>query len=365
MDLRYWRDVVFKPAYYRKGNRHETDSWAVQITHRNQRVRWSLYTDNREAAAARARDIYKCVVANGWHVARSRFRPDREPVKNEAWTVGRYLEAAVKVSRTKPQTTEGYAKAFRRIVADVQKIRGGKAKFDYRGGGTLEWRRNVNAVRLATITSAKIEDWKRGFVSRAKENAVLRRRASASANSFLRRARALFSERIRAAILKELGIEPPASPFNGVELAREASHKHFSTVDIERLIEAARVELADADPEAFKVIVLAFFLGLRRREIDLLEWTSFDWQRHVLRVQPTAYFTRKTHGSETELPLEPELTSSSIATAREQLVRSLLNLLGIPNTKRNTNTIVAPRYSTGCSLGFGQTAFVRLNHSRN
>ena len=193
----------------------------------------------------------------------------------------------------------------------------------------------------------------------------MRRRASASANSFLRRARALFSERIRAAILKELGIEPLASPFNGVELAREASHKHFSTVDIERLIEAARVELAGADPEAFKVIVLAFFLGLRRREIDLLEWTSFDWQRHVLRVQPTAYFTGKTHGSETELPLEPELTSSSIATAREQLVRSLLNLLGIPNTKRNTSTIVAPRSSTGCSLGFEQMAFVRLNHSMN
>src|SRR5262249_1987119 len=155
--------VVFKPAYYRDGNRYESDFWAVQITHSNQRVRWSLYTDNREAAAARAREIYKCVVANGWDVAHERFRPERQLRKNEAWTVGDYLEAAAKVSRAKPQTTEGYAKAFRRIVADVQKIRGGKAKFDYRSGGTQEWRRNVNTVRLATITSAKIEDWKRGF----------------------------------------------------------------------------------------------------------------------------------------------------------------------------------------------------------
>ena len=306
-DLRYWKDAVFKPAYYRDGGRHEADFWAVQITHSNQRVRWSLHTDNREAAAARAREIYQYVVANGWAVARNRFRPEREPAKNETWTVGEYLEAATKVSRAKPQTTEGYAKAFRRIVADVQKVGGGKTKFDYRSGGTLEWRRRVHAVRLGTITATKIEGWKREFVSRIKDNAVLRRRATASANSFLRRARALFSDRIRAAILKELGIEPPPSPFNDVELAREPSRKHFSTVDIEHLIEAARFELAQADPEAFKVVLLAIFAGLRRREIDLLEWAAFDWQGHALRIQPTAYFTAKTHESEAELPLDAEL----------------------------------------------------------
>ena len=235
-DLRYWKDAVFKPAYYRDGGRHETDFWAVQISHSNQRVRWSLHTDNREAAAARAREIYQCVIANGWAVARNRFRPKREPAKNEIWTVGEYLEAATKVSRAKPQTTEGYAKAFRRIVADVQKVGGGKTKFDYRSGGTLEWRRRVHTVRLGTITATKIEGWKREFVLRIKDAAVLRRRATASANSFLRRARALFSARIRAAILKELGIEPPPSPFNDVELAREPSHKHFSTASKARAI---------------------------------------------------------------------------------------------------------------------------------
>jgi integrase len=322
-DLRYWKDAVFKPAYYRDGGRHEADFWAVQITHSNQRVRWSLHTDNREAAAARAREIYQYVVANGWAVARNRFRPEREPAKNETWTVGEYLEAATKVSRAKPQTTEGYAKAFRRIVADVQKVGGGKTKFDYRSGGTLEWRRRVHAVRLGTITATKIEGWKREFVSRIKDNAVLRRRATASANSFLRRARALFSDRIRAAILKELGIEPPVSPFVEVELVREPSHKHFSTVNVEELICTAGLELAEADPEAFKVFLLAIFAGLRRREIDLLEWSAFDWQRNLLRIQPTAYFTAKTHESETELPLDAEL-AAVFGSLRERATSSFV-----------------------------------------
>jgi integrase len=88
---------------------------------------------------------------------------------------------------------------------------------------------------------------------------------------------------------------------------REPSHKYFSNIEIEQLIRSGRRELADADPEAFKVFLLATFVGLRRREIDLLEWTAFDWQRNYLRIRQTAYFTAKTDDSEAELPLDPEL----------------------------------------------------------
>jgi integrase len=308
-DLRYWRNVVFKPVYYRNGGRNETDFWAVQITHAGQRVRWSLHTSNREAAAARARQIYQCIVANGWDEARNRFRPKQETVRNQTWTIGDYLEAAKRVCKAKPQSAEGYAKAVRRIVADVQKIGGGKAKFDHRSGGNLEWQRSVHAVRVETITPAKIESWKRDFVSRVKDSAVLRRRAATSANSFLRQARSLFSSTVRAEIRKELGIEPPESPFDGVGLVSEPSHKHFSTVNIEKLIRSACLELAEEDREAFKAFLLAVFTGLRRREIDLLEWSAFDGRRNILRIQPTAYFTGKTRESETELPLDTELTA--------------------------------------------------------
>jgi len=205
--------------------------------HGNQRVRWSLHTDNREAAAARAREIHQYVLANGWDAARERFRPKNHAVNKTIWTIGGYLAAAKKVCGAKPQTIEGYAQALRRIVGEVQKIGGSKTKFDYRTGGSAEWQSKIHAVRVETLNSAKIDVWKRNFVSTRSEDAIQRRRATASANSFLRRARALFSPKIRAAIRKELGVEPPAStPFDNVELLREPSHKYFSTTEIEQLI---------------------------------------------------------------------------------------------------------------------------------
>ena len=90
--------------------------------HGNQRVRWSLHTDNREAAAARAREIHQYVLANGWDAARERFRPKNHAVNKTIWTIGGYLAAAKKVCGAKPQTIEGYAQALRRIVGEVQKI---------------------------------------------------------------------------------------------------------------------------------------------------------------------------------------------------------------------------------------------------
>jgi hypothetical protein len=307
-DLRYWREVIFKPTYSAEGRSRQTDFWAVQIVHGTQRVRWSLHTDNREAAAARAREIYQYVIANGWDAARERFRPKHQAVNKTIWTVGEYLAASKKVCGAKPQTIEGYAQALRRIVSEVQRIGGGKAKFDYRAGGNAEWQSKIHSIRLETLTSAKIDVWKRRFVSTRSEDAILRRRATTSANSFLRRARALFSPRIRAAIRRELGVEPPAStPFDNVELLREPSHKYFSAVEIEKLIQSGRRELADADPEVFKVFLLATFAGLRRREIDLLEWSAINWERNYLRVQQTAYFTAKTGDSEAELPLDAEI----------------------------------------------------------
>jgi hypothetical protein len=47
--------------------------------------------------------------------------------------------------------------------------------------------------------------------------------------------------------------------------------KYRSEIDVEKLIAHARQELEDNDPEAYKVFLLAVRLGLRRKEIDLLE----------------------------------------------------------------------------------------------
>jgi hypothetical protein len=64
--------------------------------------------------------------------------------------------------------------------------------------------------------------------------------------------------------------------------------------------------LATTEPKAFKVFLLAVMAGLRRREIDLLEWTSFRWDQNVIRIEPTRYFEAKREYSYADIEVDPE-----------------------------------------------------------
>jgi Phage integrase family len=92
-----------------------------------------------------------------------------------------------------------------------------------------------------------------------------------------------------------------------VEFEARQSMKYRSRIDVEKLIAHARQELEDNDPEAYKVFLLAIGLGLRRKEIDLLEWPSFRWNENVVRIEPTRYFHPKSEDSIADLPVDPEL----------------------------------------------------------
>jgi len=50
------------------------------------------------------------------------------------------------------------------------------------------------------------------------------------------------------------------------------------------LVRAAMNELSD---EPLKAFLLAITLGLRRREVDALEWQSIDFTTATLRIIPT------------------------------------------------------------------------------
>ena len=80
---------------------------------------------------------------------------------------------------------------------------------------------------------------------------------------------------------------PDPLPFAGVEFEPRQSLKYRAAFDVETLIAKVKDELAPGNPEAFKAFLLAVMVGLRRKEIDLLEWDSFLWDRGVIRVQAT------------------------------------------------------------------------------
>jgi hypothetical protein len=66
---------------------------------------------------------------------------------------------------------------------------------------------------------------------------------------------------------------PNPLPFDGVDFKPRQSMKYRSEIDVLKLIAAATKELRDSSPEAYKVFLLAVGAGLRKKEIDLLEWT--------------------------------------------------------------------------------------------
>jgi hypothetical protein len=309
-DLKFWQRRIFKPVYRRKdGTRVPAANYAVEISFRGRRIKWSLDTPNRESAAARAREIFVFLSANGWEAAQERYRPKEAPKpKASDLTVGAFLSEVRATSRLSNRTFTDYAKALRRIAAEITGIPSSNRKFDRFGGGYDQWIGAIDAIKLSLLTPEVLERWKREYLKRAKPDPISQRSARVAANSYLHRAKCLFSKQI----LKALGVTlPEPVPFSSVEFEKRPSLKYHSNFDVRLLVAQARTELA-AQPariELFKIFLLAAMCGLRRCEIDLLPWTAFRWEEGTLRIEATEFFQPKSDQSAADLTLDPELVS--------------------------------------------------------
>jgi integrase len=195
---------------------------------------------------------------------------------------------------------------FRRILSDAFKVDAGNERFDYRTGGRTRWVEKVHAIPLALVTPARIAEWKREYLARAGLSPIKQRAARTSVNSFLRQAKSLFAPRL----VKHLGgrLELPSPlPFEGVDFEKRQSMRYRSGFDVEKLIATAQKELAGSWPEQFKIFLLATFAGLRRGEIDLLEWSSFRWAQGLIRIEATKWFHPKSEDSLGDVELDPEV----------------------------------------------------------
>jgi hypothetical protein len=114
----------------------------MKVAHEGRRETFPLGTLNKAVAAATARDIYLFLAANGWQAVVARYKKTKrvagERNTERAITVGEFLDAVFRVS-TRRSTIEGYATAFRKIVADLFGLSGDPAKFDHRSGGREKW----------------------------------------------------------------------------------------------------------------------------------------------------------------------------------------------------------------------------------
>jgi integrase len=303
-DVRYWQARVRKA-----GN---NAFYSIPIQHVGRRMELSLGTANLFDAATRAKERYLFLIVNGWDAFLAKYRPDHSQAKSITTehkrnvTVGEYIDAVRIQTELEPKTIDDYAQCFRRILSDIFAIKGTKRRFDYRKGGNGKWLEKIHAIRLADIKPEAIRVWKKQFVEQAGKDEVVRRRYAVSCNSFLRRARALFSKRNVINRLKGLEL-PVVLPFDDIPVERVTS-KFYGVAGIEpkTLLRDALGELGTNQPEELKAFLLGLVFGLRRKEADLLEWQSFDFANATLRIMPTKWFRPKTNESLGTLPVEPE-----------------------------------------------------------
>jgi integrase len=301
-DLRYWLAVTFRQTYARYGSTRRVRNWAAKIQHAGRRETFNLGTPNKTAAASRARQIYLSLQSSGWEVTVGKFKPKPELVQKVSVTVGEFLREIKTTLLARPKTIESYCRAFRMIVANICGIEGGPEKYDYVRGGREQWLARINAIKLREITPDKVHRWKIQFIRRAGNDPVKQRAARISANSLMRQAKSLFSPKI----LKFVRLDVKSTPFEGVPFEPRQSMRYRSSFDVVQLISLAQQQLPI---EQLKIFLLAIMAGLRRNEIDKLEWSAFREIDNIIRIEPTRYFQPKTEDSSGDVEVDAQLMS--------------------------------------------------------
>jgi integrase len=309
----YWLKKVIKPtgsAFY-----------GVQIYRNGQRHRFALESADKQQAAEKARDLYVSIIAHGWTATLEKFKPETVKELKPA-TIGEWLESVKATVEMRPITFATYAGSLRKIAADIADVgdqpsldENGDPKKDRRGRitymsrrhgeGHQAWIAKVHALPLSMLSAASIQRWKLQYLTKVGDSSDARKRAENSAAKLIRCARSLFTARAREFAAKEL-ILPEPLPFAGVKLPKKASAAYRSKIDAAKLIEAARKELTG---EPFKIFIVALYVGLRKKEIDLLTWAQVDFDKAVIRIERTEFFSPKSEDSIGEVDLDPELVA--------------------------------------------------------
>jgi integrase len=162
-----------------------------------------------------------------------------------------------------------------------------------------------------------VQEWKRAFIAQAGDDPIRLRSTKTSFNSFLRRAKSLFAP----GAIKHLSVTLPSPlPFDGIAFEPRQSARYRSSINPAELTRAAQRELSETDPPVFLAFLLALGAGLRRIEIDRLEWAAFRFEDNVIRIEPTRYFEPKTEHSIGDVQVDPELMA--VFRGRAALARS-------------------------------------------
>lgn len=267
--------VKFNPAYWNQRIRRRGSGWATQVSFAGERHWITVQAASQREAAQRICDAYIEVRRGGWEALGR-----RQQSSADQWTVEDFIRACATVSTVRPVTFEGYAIKLRHITRAV-------------------CRKPADRAPLETLTRTKILRWQ-----------IERERAGknpASTNTYLRLARSLWGR----AFLEPLGLDLE-NPFRGIR-QRKTSTRYHSAINLGAIVGAALQDDRLSEP-ATCAILLAGCAGLRRSEIDALEWSAFQWEAGVVQVRDTPTHKLKTPDSAGDVALD----ASVLAWFRER-----------------------------------------------
>ncbi|HYF35337.1 MAG TPA: hypothetical protein VD994_08625, partial [Prosthecobacter sp.] len=316
-------------------------------------MRFPLHSADKEVAAAKAAKVWSMLKTQGWDATLAEFKPPTVPTKTAA-TVGALIAASVRLSSARPESLDTYAKALRRIAAGVTGIDNGR-KYDFKRG-SAEWRAKVDDVPLERLSPANVLSWKNTYLKAAKSPDE-RNRASVTLNSLLRNSKALVGKKVLPFISQELDLPSPLW-FEGVAAEPEPTLRYRSKIDAAEIITAARKELAEADPEAFKLLLLTLVCGLRRSEADSLMWNQVDLKRKIMVIEDNEFNASSLRIALARLvwTMSWLLSSASSETTRVgHLYWRRRNGRGKPRRHTSAADIGAMQRSKICSAGSKQT----------
>lgn len=312
----HWKDRLYRKTYTRAGQRREVQEWSVRLQHNGRREAFSLGSGNAGVAAAKAKQIAVYLEANGWDATIAAFKAPATK-GTQACTVGEFLADVGKRSHLRPSTLRRYAVKLRKLVADIANVESGlrpaarRKKYDYATGGRGEWLAKVHGQSLAILTPEQVTGWRNRYVAKAATDPMSRKSAERSAASYIRCARALFTDDIT----KVLTVKLPPNPFAGVKIKDPGPQRYVSSVDPEWLLAVAERELLNAGGsmeeraklrQQYIALFLCLWAGLRRKEADLLLWEQIDLEEGQLHIRRTRYLEPKTEESQRTIDLAPE-----------------------------------------------------------
>ena len=297
----FWSSRIFKG---RNDDGVVSPHYIMRVQFKGRRTTFTTGTGNKEAAAKIAAGIYNDILVMGWDTTLAKHRPTNEPdpaLPAPVTSVGGWIAAARKVSEANASTFNCYSCSLRKIVGDILAVERSKKRFGPRKGGAGDYRAKIDATSLEVLTLPAVQKWRLEYVKRAKTPAEERSRMT-SCNSTISQARSLFAAKILK-FLPDLRLPDPI-PFHEVEFFPRQSAKYFSRIDAKTLLQEAHRELSGSNSPAFLAMLLALSAGLRKGEIDSLQWHQVDFNRQLIRVESTDSASLKTADSRGEVSID-------------------------------------------------------------